>query len=319
MRVEGNILVVGSSGQIGTELVAELRRRNKNVQVVASDIKPSLNSLQVEGPFEELDILDAKRLREIVEKYQVVEIYQLAALLSGTAEKNPEYAWKLNMDGLFHVLDLAKEGIIKKVFWPSSIAVFGPNTAKNNTPQSTIMRPTSVYGIGKLAGESWCEYYKANYGVDVRGIRYPGLISYKSKPGGGTTDYAVEIFYEALSKGRYTSFLNQETELPMMYMPDAIEATIQLMDAPVESLSQVAYNLTGFSFTPAQLGAEIRDVLPDFELDYAPDFRQKIANSWPSSIDDSVAQQDWGWMAKYSLEDMVKDMIKNISAQMAAR
>lgn len=305
------ILVVGSSGQIGTELVLGLRERFGTQQVVASDIrKPA--SLP-EGPFEELDIMDANALSSVVSKHEITEIYLLAALLSATAEKNPEFAWKLNMEGLFNVLNLAKDKVIQKVFWPSSIAVFGPTTPRVNTPQFTVMEPSTVYGISKLAGERWCEYYAKQYGVDVRSIRYPGLISYTSLPGGGTTDYAVDIFYSAKKKEKFSCFLKEDTPLPMMYMEDAIRATIDIMEAPKEKVKiKSSYNLAGISFTPEEIYNEVRKLSPDFEIEYKPDFRQAIADSWPGSIDDSRAQEDWGWKSEYNLSDLAQIMFNNV-------
>src|SRR5688572_18401264 len=284
------ILVIGSSGQIGTELVIELRKRYGNDSVIASDVQSPKAELS-NGPFETLDILDKNRLVEVISKHQVKEVYLLAALLSATAEKNPAFAWKLNMDGLFHVLDLAKDKVIDKVFWPSSIAVFGPTTPRVNTPQFTIMEPSTVYGISKQAGERWCEYYAKKHGVDVRSIRYPGLISYTSPPGGGTTDYAVDIFYYAKRNEKYTCFLKENTPLPMMYMEDAIRATIDLMEAPAEKVKiRSSYNISGISFTPKEIYEEIKLSVPDFKIAYVPDFRQAIADSWPGSIDDTEAQ-----------------------------
>ena len=306
-------MVIGASGQIGTELVVELRKRFGNENVVASDIKDDVKEALKAGPYEKLDVMDGKALTAIVEKHEISEIYLLAALLSATAEKHPDFAWKLNMDGLFNVLNLAKDGVLKKVFWPSSIAVFGPNTPKQNTPQYTIMEPSTVYGISKLAGERWCEYYAQQYGVDVRSIRYPGLISYTSLPGGGTTDYAVDIFYSAKKGEKYTCFLSEDTPLPMMYMEDAIRATIDLMEAPKESIKiRSSYNLAGISFTPKEIFEEIKNNCSDFEIEYAPDFRQKIADSWPGSIDDSNAQNDWGWSAKYDLKKLCDIMLANV-------
>ena len=307
------ILVIGSSGQIGTELVIELRKRNGKDSVIASDINaPKL--IISEGPFEVLDVMDGVKLREIVDKHKVNEVYLLAALLSATAEKNPAFAWKLNMEGLFNVLDLAKEKVINKVFWPSSIAVFGPTTPRENTPQLTIMEPSTVYGISKLAGERWCEYYAQKFNIDVRSIRYPGLISYTSPPGGGTTDYAVDIFYSALKGEKYTCFLSEDTPLPMMYMEDAIRATIDLMDAPTANVKiRSSYNISGISFTPKQIFEEIKKSVPSFSIDYQPDFRQKIADSWPGSIDDAEAEKDWGWKAKYDLAALAQIMLNNIS------
>jgi nucleoside-diphosphate-sugar epimerase len=308
------ILVIGSSGQIGTELVIALRKRYGGDSVVASDVQPPKADLG-SGPFETLDILDKSRLTEVVSKYQIKEVYLLAALLSATAEKNPAFAWKLNMDGLFHVLDLAKDKVIDKVFWPSSIAVFGPTTPRVNTPQYTIMEPSTVYGISKQAGERWCEYYAKKHNVDVRSIRYPGLISYTSPPGGGTTDYAVDIFYYAKRKEKYTCFLKDNTPLPMMYMEDAIRATIDLMDAPAEKVQiRSSYNISGVSFTPKEIYEEIRKSVPDFQIEYVPDFRQAIADSWPGSIDDTEAQKHWGWKAKYDLTSLAQIMLNNIQA-----
>lgn len=305
------ILVIGSSGQIGTELVEELRKMYGNDKVVASDIK--MPQQEQSGPFEILDILNKEQLLAIVKKHQVTQVYLLAALLSATAEKNPEFGWKLNMDSLFNVLNLAKEGIIKKVYWPSSIAVFGPTTPRINTPQLTIMEPSTVYGISKQAGERWCEYYFNKYNVDVRSIRYPGLIGYKSLPGGGTTDYAVDIYYQALKTGNYTCFLSENTYLPMMYMPDAIRATIELMHAKAEDVKiRSSYNLGGISFSPKEIAAEIKKHLPNFEISYNVDERQKIADSWPQSIDDVNAQEDWGWRHQYDLKAMTIDMLKHL-------
>ena len=305
------ILVIGSSGQIGTELVEELRKMYGNDKVVASDIK--MPQQEQSGPFEILDILNKEQLLAIVKKYQVTQVYLLAALLSATAEKNPEFGWQLNMDSLFNVLNLAKEGIIKKVYWPSSIAVFGPTTPRVNTPQLTIMEPTTVYGISKQAGERWCEYYFNKYNVDVRSIRYPGLIGYKSLPGGGTTDYAVDIYHQALKTDNYTCFLSENTYLPMMYMPDAIRATIELMHAKAEDVKiRSSYNLGGISFSPKEIAAEIKKHLPNFEISYNVDERQKIADSWPQSIEDIAAQEDWGWRHQYDLNAMTIDMLKHL-------
>jgi nucleoside-diphosphate-sugar epimerase len=305
------ILVIGSSGQIGTELVEELRNQFGNDKVIASDIKEPQNVQN--GPFEVLDILNKEQLLKIVEKHNVKEIYLLAALLSATAEKNPEFAWELNMNSLFNVLNLAKDGIIKKIFWPSSIAVFGPTTPRENTPQYTIMEPSTVYGISKQAGERWCEYYNEKYGVDVRSIRYPGLIGYKSLPGGGTTDYAVDIFHQAIKHQKYECFLNKNTRLPMMYMSDAIKATIQIMQAPSENIKiRSSYNLAGISFNPEDISSEIKKYIPSFSISYKEDFRQKIADSWPQSIDDTNSKKDWNWNPEYNLETMSADMIKNL-------
>lgn len=307
------VLVIGAAGQIGTELVIGLQSHLGEQAVVASDLKDDPPSALKNSNYVKLDVLDSDALRSIVKTEKITEIYLLAALLSATAENNPAFAWKLNMDGLFNVLNLAKEGLIKKVFWPSSIAVFGSSTPKNNTPQQTIMEPSTVYGISKQAGEQWCNYYFNKYGVDVRSIRYPGLISYTSLPGGGTTDYAVDIFYHAKKYKKYTSFLAEDTALPMMYMEDAIRATIELMDAPEGKINvRTSYNLGGISFTPKLLAKSIVKHLPDFKIYYEPDFRQQIAETWPSSIDDTVAQDDWGWKQKFDLDKMVATMLKNV-------
>ena len=310
------ILIIGSSGQIGTELVMELRKMYGNDNVIASDIRPSAEIVMESGPFETLDIMDDQLLRDIVIKYKITQVYLLAALLSATAEQNIELGWRLNMRSHSHVLDLAKDGLIKKIFWPSSIAVFGPTTPMKNTPQYTVMEPNTVYGITKQAGERWNEYYFNKFGVDVRSIRYPGLIGWKAAPGGGTTDYAVDIFHQAIQHGKYESFLAESTGLPMMYMPDAIRATIELMEAPAEQVKiRSSYNLAGVSFTPAEIAEEIKQHIPNFEMTYNPDFRQAIADSWPSSINDGYAQKDWGWNLEYDLEKMTKDMMKNLKEQ----
>ena len=307
------VLVVGSSGQIGTELVIELRKIYGNSNVVASDIRPSSEKIIESGPFEELDVLNEKRLREIIKKYKVSQVYLLAALLSANAEKNIEFGWKLNIRSHSNVLDLIKDGLIKKVFWPSSIAVFGLTTPKQNTPQYTIMEPNTVYGISKQTGERWNEYYFNKFNSDIRSLRYPGLIGWRAKAGGGTTDYAVNIFHEAIQKEKYECFLKNDTILPMMYMPDAIRATIEIMEAPAEKVKiRSSYNLAGISFTPKELAEEIKTYIPNFRVSYNPDFRQEIANSWPQSIDDSCAQKDWGWKLNYTLEKMSFDMIKNL-------
>ncbi len=308
-----NVLVIGAGGQIGTELVLALRKKHGEQNVVAADIKIECPPLLTGGPYVQIDVLNRDAVRNYIIYKGFDEVYLLAALLSATAEKNPDFAWKLNMEGLFTILDLAKEGHIKRIFWPSSIAVFGPTTPADQTPQTTVMEPTTVYGISKLAGERWCEYYHAKFGVDVRSIRYPGLISYKSLPGGGTTDYAVDIFYKAKAVKSFTSFLSEDTALPMMFMDDAIRATIELMNAPSESIKiRSAYNLGGISFTPKQLGEAITKVIPDFQISYAPDFRQEIADSWPNSIDDSEAKKDWNWKHQYDLEGLVNIMLANV-------
>ncbi|MFB1021946.1 MAG: NAD-dependent epimerase/dehydratase family protein [Vicingaceae bacterium] len=305
------ILVLGAGGQVGSELVEKLRAKYGNDKVLATDVRELENQ---NGPFEVLDALDKEKLHDIVDQYKIEEVYHLVALLSATAEKNPEFGWKLNMETLFTVLDLAKDKKIKKVFWPSSIAVFGPNTPRENTPQQTITDPSTVYGISKLAGERWCEYYANNYGVDVRSIRYPGLIGYKSLPGGGTTDYAVDIYHKAIENGNYECFLQKGTFLPMMYMEDAIRATIELMEAPEESVKiRSSYNLGGISFAPEEIAAEIKKHIKNFEITYAPDFRQKIAESWPASIDDAAARDDWGWRLEYDMTKMTTDMLDSLT------
>lgn len=309
------ILVIGSSGQIGTELTERLQEIYGIENVIASDIKKTFN---YKGIFEELDILDEARLKEVVADHSITQVYLLAALLSATAEKNPQFGWKLNMNSLFNVLELAKEKKIKKIYWPSSIAVFGPTTPKDNVPQFSVMEPSTVYGVSKLAGERWCEYYFMKHGVDVRSLRYPGLISYKSPPGGGTTDYAVDIFYQATLKGRYECFLSENSYLPMMYMPDAIRATIELMEADAKNVKiRSSYNVGAMSFSPKEIAVEIKKHIPDFSITYNPDFRQKIADSWPKSIDDSRAREDWKWAPKYSISEMTGDMLKNLSVTLA--
>jgi nucleoside-diphosphate-sugar epimerase len=307
-------IIIGACGQIGTELTLALRQKYGNDQVIAADLKETCPEILNEGPYVQMDILNKEFVCEYLKNHEVTTVYLLAALLSATAEKNPAFAWELNMEGLFTILDLAKEGFVKKIFWPSSIAVFGPTTPADNTPQHTIMEPSTVYGISKQAGERWCEYYFNKFGVDVRSIRYPGLISYKSLPGGGTTDYAVDIFYQAKKSGNFECFLKEDTALPMMFMEDAIHATLQLMDAPSEQIKiRSAYNLAGISFNPKTLSDEIKKHMPEFAISYAPDFRQAIADSWPNSIDDSYAQKDWGWQHKYDLAALVDVMLKNVS------
>ncbi len=304
------ILIIGSNGQIGLELAENLRKVYGEDNVVCSDVRMLENQI---APFELLDILDVQRLHEIVKKQQITQVYLLAALLSATAEKNPKFAWDLNMNGLFHVLDMAKEGIIKKIYWPSSIAVFGPTTPRVHTPQYTVMEPNTIYGISKQAGERYCEYYHQKYNVDVRSIRYPGLIGWKSAPGGGTTDYAVHIYHEALKHQKYECFLSAETTLPMMYMEDAIRATIDLMEAPAEKVKiRSAYNVAGISFNPEEIAASIRKHIPTFSISYQPDFRQAIADSWPQSIDDTRAREDWGWQPNYDLDKMTAVMLENL-------
>jgi nucleoside-diphosphate-sugar epimerase len=280
---------------------------------VASDIRKLNIDIVNEGIFEVVNALDYNQIEHLIEQYHITDVYLMAALLSATAEKNPAFAWDLNMNSLFHVLNLAKAGKIKKIFWPSSIAVFGPTTPRINTPQYTIMEPTTVYGISKQTGERWCEYYHNIYGVDVRSIRYPGLISWSTEPGGGTTDYAVDIYHKALKDSKYECFLSEDTALPMMYMDDAIRATVEIMQAPADSIKiRSSYNLAGVSFTPKEIAAEIKNHIPDFTISYQPDFRQKIADSWPASIDDSCAQQDWQWKHQYDLASMTVEMLENL-------
>ncbi len=309
----GRILIIGACGQIGTELTLKLREIHGNDQVIASDIREGAEELMTSGPFEILNATDDAHIREVIKEYEVKVVYLMAAMLSATAEKAPMKAWDLNMDSLFHILNIAKEGIIDKIFWPSSIAVFGPTTPKDDTPQTTIMEPTTVYGISKQTGERWCEYFHRKFGVDVRSIRYPGIISYKTLPGGGTTDYAIEIFHEALKHSKYTSFLAEDAALPMMYMDDAIKATIDIMEAPAEKIKvRSSYNLAAISFTPEVLANEIKKHIADFEISYAPDFRQSIAESWPSSIDDTTAREDWGWEPDFDLEKMTTTMLEGV-------
>ena len=307
------ILILGACGQIGTELTLALRSRYGSESVIASDIREGDNELMGSGPFTILDATDAKALEEVLDSHGISEVYLMAAMLSATAEKNPFRAWDLNMSSLLNVLELARSGKFNRLFWPSSIAVFGPSTPRENTPQSTIMEPTTVYGISKLAGEGWCSYYHRKFGVDVRSIRYPGLISWKTQPGGGTTDYAVEIYQEALNSGAYQCFVTRDTRLPMMYMDDAIAATLQLMDATSDKISvRTSYNLAATSFTPAQMAESIREKLPEFKISYKPDYRQEIADTWPKSIDDSKAREDWGWQHRFELEDITSEMLTHL-------
>ncbi len=316
MAIGKGVLVIGAAGQIGTELVMALRQQHGASNVVACDIKTASDEVKMSGPFEQLDVLDKARLHELVRQYNVSEIYLLAALLSATAEQKVMPAWKLNMDGLFNVLELAREGHISKVYWPSSIAIFGPSTPKAGTPQQTIAEPSTVYGISKLAGERWCEYYFNRYGVDVRSLRYPGLIGYKSAPGGGTTDYAVDIFHKAAQGEPFTCFLHENTKLPMMYMPDAIAATLGIMNADAENVKvRSSYNVAALDFTPAELAQSIRNILPDFSITYAPDHRQAIADSWPGSIDDRIARADWGWSPLFDLQAMTADMLLHLTPE----
>lgn len=312
MRKE-KILVIGASGQIGVELTLALRKIYGNNNVIASDLREENPLLTGTGPYVSMDVMNKEMLHVQVIRQGITQIYLLAAILSATGEKNPALAWHLNMQGLLNVLDIAKEEKLTKVYWPSSIAVFGPTSPKENCPQKTVIEPVTVYGISKYAGEFWCNYYFSKYGVDVRSLRYPGLISYKSAPGGGTTDYAVEIYLDALEDKKYNCFLKEDTYLPMMYMPDAIRATIELMEAPKEKISiRTSYNIASMSFSPKEIAGEIKKHIPEFEISYAPDYRQEIANSWPQSIDDSVARADWGWKHEYDLPLMTKDMLENL-------
>lgn len=307
------ILVIGASGQIGVELTLALRKIYGGTNVVASDLREENDLLKGTGPYVSLDVMNKEMLHVQIIRQNITQVYLLAAILSATGEKNPPLAWNLNMQSLLNVLDIAKEEKLDKVYWPSSIAVFGPTSPKSDCPQQTIIEPTTVYGISKYAGEFWCNYFHHRYGVDVRSLRYPGLISYKSSPGGGTTDYAVEIFHAALEKKRYTSFLHADTRLPMMYMPDAIRATIELMEAPAAKIGvRTSYNVAGMSFSPAEIAAEIYKHIPGFEMAYAPDYRQQIADSWPQSIDDSSARDHWGWKPEYNLSAMTADMFMNL-------
>ena len=311
--VKEKILVIGASGQIGVELTLALRRIYGNASVVASDLREENELLKGTGPYVSLDVMNKEMLHVQVIRQNITQIYLLAAILSATGEKSPNLAWSLNMQSLLNVLDIAREEKLTKVYWPSSIAVFGPTSPKKDCPQQTIIEPITVYGISKYAGEFWCNYYHHRYGVDVRSLRYPGLISYKSAPGGGTTDYAVEIFHEALEEKKYECFLQEDTYLPMMYMPDAIRATIELMEAPADKIAiRTSYNISGMSFSPKEIAAEIKKHIGDFEISYKPDSRQNIANSWPQSIDDAVARKDWGWKEEYGLSRMVKDMLDNL-------
>jgi nucleoside-diphosphate-sugar epimerase len=309
---KGKILVIGAGGQLGSELTQGLWNLHGKENVIATDIKDPQGIL-AQGNFEILDVLKQKPLFDFIQKNNVIEIYHLAAVLSATGEKNPKFAWHLNMDGLIHVLDAAVEYKVDKVYWPSSIAAFGPTTPKNNTPQDTVMDPTTIYGVTKQAGERWCDWYFRNKGVDVRSLRYPGLIGYKTKPGGGTTDYAVDIFFKALSDKKYECFLKQDTYLPMMYMDDAVKATLDLMQAPAAKVKvRSSYNISAMSFSPEEIAAEIKKHIPDFQITYNPDFRQSIADSWPKSIDDSAARKDWGWQHKFGLKEMTKEILTHL-------
>jgi len=311
--VKEKILVIGACGQIGVELTTELRRLYGSNNVIASDLRDEHELLKGTGPYISCDVMNKEMLHVLIIRHNITQVYLLAAILSATGEKNPALAWHINMQSLLNVLEIAKEENLTKIYWPSSIAVFGPTSPCEHTPQHTIIEPTTVYGISKYAGERWCEYYFKHYGVDVRSLRYPGLISYKSAPGGGTTDYAIEIYIQALRDKDYQCFLSEETYLPMMYMPDAIRATIELMEAPKEKITiRSSYNLSAMSFSPKEIGQSITKHIPEFQLTYKPDFRQQIANSWPMSIDDSKAQADWGWKPHYDLDMMTEDMLLNL-------
>ena len=305
--------MVGACGQIGVELTLQLRKMYGEAAVIASDLREEHPLLKGSGPYISLDIMNKETLHVLVLRYNITQVYLLAAILSATGEKNPLLAWHINMQSLLNVLDVAKEENLHKVYWPSSIAVFGPSTPKIETAQHTVIEPSTIYGISKYAGELWCDYYYRRYNVDIRSMRYPGLISYKSQPGGGTTDYAIEIFHDAINKKTYNSFLKEDTYLPMMYMPDAIRATIDLMHADADKLTvRSSYNLNGMSFSPKEIADEIKKHIPDFTITYEPDSRQQIADSWPQSIDDTAAQKDWGWKPEYDLSGMTEDMLKNI-------
>lgn len=313
VMIKDKILVIGASGQIGVELTLALRKIYGNANVIASDLREQNPLLEGTGPYVSLDVMNKEMLHVQVIRQGITQIYLLAAILSATGEKNPGLAWNLNMTGLLNVLEIAREEQVQKVYWPSSIAVFGPTSPKKNCPQQTIIEPITVYGISKYAGEFWCNYYFQRFGVDVRSIRYPGLISYKSDPGGGTTDYAVEIFHEAIEEKKYECFLQEDTYLPMMYMPDAIRATIELMEAPASTISvRTSYNVAAISFSPKEIAAEIKKHIPEFVISYQPDYRQAIASSWPQSIDDGVARNDWGWKEEFDLAAMTTDMLENL-------
>lgn len=316
LKMSDTILILGACGQIGTELTQKLRSIYGKDNVIASDIREGNAEMMSAGPFEIIDATNQEQILGVIQKYKVNQVYLMAAMLSATAEKYPLKGWDLNMTSLLAVLELAKEKHIEKVYWPSSMAAFGPTSPKMNTPQQTIMEPSTVYGISKVAGEHWCNYYHDKYGVDVRSIRYPGIISWKTLPGGGTTDYAVDIYFDALEKGTFECFLSENTRLPMMYMDDAINATIQLMQADAEKIkTRTSYNLAAISFTPKEIATEIKKYIPDFTITYNPDFRQAIADSWPQVIDDSAARKDWGWRHQFDLASMTKDIITSLQAK----
>jgi len=313
-----NILIIGAAGQIGSELTGELRKIYGSNHVYATDIKEASRDIMESGPFQLMDVMDDKRLIHFVIRHKITQIYHLAAVLSGNAEKLPLQAWHINIESLMNIIEVARMvEEVKKVFWPSSLAVFGPTTPKINTPQLTVMEPSTVYGISKLTGERWCEYYYKRYGLDIRSIRYPGLISFKTEAGGGTTDYAVEIYYEAVNKGKYECFLSEDTTIPLLFMPDAIKATIDLMETDRSKLTvHSSYNLGGISVTPADMAKEIQKHVPDFSITYRPDFRQEIADSWPQSIDDSISQRDWGCSYEFNLSKITTIMLTEISKKM---
>ncbi len=312
MDSDTRILITGANGQIGTVLTQSLRQKYGTQNVIATDIRPPQKS--AEGPFELLDVLDAQRFEQIAGDYGVRQIYHLAAILSAKGEEQPLRTWEINMRGLFNAFEAGLKAGIDRMFFPSSIAAFGPDSPKVETPQKAYRAPLTVYGISKTAGENWMKYYHRRYGLDLRSVRYPGIIGYQSMPGGGTTDYAIDIFHQALQKGSYTCFLKADTRLPMMYMDDAIRATLELMEAPAEAIRiRTSYNIAGVNFTPAELAAEIQKHIPDFTIRYEPDFRQQIAEGWPQSIDDSAARNDWGWQAEYDLAKMTEDMLQHLA------
>ena len=305
--------MIGAGGQLGSELTKALVNTHGSDAVIATDFQESVKSKFAYCRFQTLDVLDKDAIANLIQEEKITQVYHLAAILSANGEKNPVQAWDINMRGLLNVLELAKECKLDKVFWPSSIAVFGPNSPKTTTPQDAFKNPTTVYGISKLAGEHWCEYYFNTFGVDVRSLRFPGLIGYKSLPGGGTTDYAVDIYYKAVNKEPFTCFLQKDTALPMMYMEDAVQATLQLMAAPASNIQiRTSYNLSGMSFSPQEIAESIRSHYPEFSINYAPDFRQKIADSWPSSINDDSARNDWGWKASFGLAEMTAEIITKL-------
>lgn len=316
--MQEKILITGACGQVGSELTLALREKYGSDAVLATDIRePEDKDFEDSGPFKKLDVLDKEGIKEIAREQNFTQVYHMAAILSAEAEKKPMFGWQLNMEGLLNILNLAYEKGIAKVYYPSSIAIFGPSTPKKNTAQQTIMDPNTVYGISKLAGEGWCNYYFEKFGVDVRGLRYPGLISYKTPPGGGTTDYAIDIFYHALEEKPFSCFLKEDTRLPMMYMPDAIKATIEVMEAPCSEITvRGGYNINGFSFSPGELAEAVKHENYPIAMSYEPDYRQAIADSWPESIDDTVARDDWNWSPDYDLSAMTRDMLKNIAAKL---